>query len=148
MKKEVLYQINSLDKMIFRMVIQKNNIKECEIKRPTQTQMQIIEYILKQPENEVKQNELEEVLNLRRATVSGVLHTMENNGIITRVTDNSDGRVKKIILNNKAKEIFNTNKKNLKEIENIVVKDISNEDLETFFCVINKMKENIKNKME
>ena len=37
----------------------------------------IIEYILDTDNKEVNQNELENVLKLRRATVSGVLQTME-----------------------------------------------------------------------
>lgn len=105
--------------------------------------MSIIKYILDNPQKEIYQSELEEVLNLRRATVSGVLQTMESNGLITRVVDEKDTRTKKIILDEKTKEIFIKNKEKLDNLEIIAKKDISEKDLDTFFAVIEKMKQNI-----
>ena len=106
--------------------------------------MYIISYILKSPEGEVEQKDLEKVLNLRRATVSGVLHTMEKNDLIVRITNELDTRKKKIRLNSKAEEIFCENRKNFEKLEKIVRRDIEEEDLEVFFRVVEKMKQNIK----
>lgn len=75
-------------------------------KTMTPTQMQIIEYILEHDGSCVYQKDLENVLKLRRATVSGVLQTMEKNDFIERVIDKNDTRVKKIILNKKTSKIF------------------------------------------
>lgn len=113
---------------------------------PTPTQCQIIEYILNNKNKDIYQKDLEKVLNLRRATVSGVLHTMEKNGLIKRVTDESDTRTKKIILNEKIPERFNEYSKKIKKIENNIIKDISDKDLEIFLKVISQMKESIKKK--
>ena len=115
---------------------------------PTPTQMQIIAYILKHKNEDIYQRDLENVLKLRRATVSGVLKTMEKNGFITRITDKEDTRIKKIILNKNAEEIFEKSEKKLDELEKIVIKDISKTDLEIFSNVIDKMKENIENMSE
>lgn len=151
MERQVLYQIKTLDKMILRTILCNNDINECSMqkidnkKMPTPTQMHIIAYILKSPQKEVRQKDLEEILNLRRATVSGVLHTMETNGLIIRVTDEKDSRTKKIRLNDKAKDLFIKNKKNIEELEKIIIKDIPENDLDIFFEVIEKMKENIQN---
>lgn len=142
MEKRVLFQIKSLDKEIFRILVGDEN-QDCS-KKPTPTQMHIIKYILDNPNKEIHQKELEEVLNLRRATISGVLQTMEANGLITRVVDLNDTRTKKIILDEKTKEIFLKNKEKLDRMEKYVKKGISKEDLNTFFDVIEKMKENIK----
>ena len=66
----ILFKVKSLEKMIFRTFIQK---PECKVEEigiiPTPTQMQIMEYILLKTDGEVFQKELEEILNLRRATV-------------------------------------------------------------------------------
>ena len=113
------------------------------MKIPTQTQMQIISYIIKHQNEEVYQKDLEEVLNLRRATVSGVLHTMEKNNLIKRITDSKDTRVKKIILDGKTQEIFNKNEKKIEKLEKIITKDISKNDMDTFMKVLQKMKNNI-----
>lgn len=147
MDQKVLYQIKNLDKMIFRCIFNGSNIDDdCSIKNmkmPTQTQMQIIAYIIKHKNEEVYQKDLEEVLNLRRATVSGVLHTMEKNNLIKRVTDSKDTRTKKIILDDKAKNIFDQNQKKIEKLEEIIITDIPKEEMEVFMKVIKKMKDNI-----
>lgn len=143
----VLYQIKSLEKLIIRYLF-----NDCEGDRkelaqeaiPTPTQMQIIEYILEHLEKEIYQKDLEEAINVRRATISGVLQTMEKNKLIERVTDKEDTRTKKIILKEKARNIFKQNEKRMIEIEKIVVKDIPDEELKTFSKVIEKMKNNVK----
>ena len=143
---KVLYEIKSLEKMLVRELINNSDIKDKENLLPTPTQCQIIEYILNNKNIILYQKDLEKVLNLRRATVSGVLHTMEKNGLIKRVTDESDTRTKKIILNEKIPERFNEYSKKIKKIENNIIKDISDKDLEIFLKVISQMKESIKKK--
>ena len=143
---KVLYEIKSLEKMLVRELINNSDIKDIENLLPTPTQCQIIEYILNNKNKDIYQKDLEKVLNLRRATVSGVLHTMEKNGLIKRVTDESDTRTKKIILNEKIPERFNEYSKKIKKIENNIIKDISDKDLEIFLKVISQMKESIKKK--
>ena len=143
---KVLYEIKSLEKMLVRELINNSDIKDKENLLPTPTQCQIIEYILNNKNKDIYQKDLEKVLNLRRATVSGVLHTMEKNGLIKRVTDESDTRTKKIILNEKIPERFNEYSKKIKKIENNIIKDISDKDLEIFLKVISQMKESIRKK--
>jgi DNA-binding MarR family transcriptional regulator len=143
---KILNEIKLLDKMIFRELVSNNGIKNKENQLPTPTQIQIIEYILDNKNKDIYQKDLEKVLNLRRATVSGVLHTMEKNGLIKRITDESDTRTKKIILNDKIPKRFNDCSKKIKKIENKIIKDISDKDLKVFLKVISKMKENINKK--
>ena len=147
MKEErMLYQIKELEKMIFRALLLEQNGGEelLPCKPPTPTQMQILEYILKHQQEEVFQKDLEEVLNLRRATVSGVLQTMEKNHLIERVVSNQDARVKKIILNPKAQAMFRQKEKKMQELEKIVIQGIEEHDLESFSSVLKRMKENLK----
>ena len=148
MEKNILYQIKTLDKMILRVFMQERlDIKDFKLKiTPSRTQFTILSYLIEHCNEDIYQKDLEDILNLRRATVSGVLQTMEKNTLITRVTDSNDTRTKKIILSERAKEIFKKNKKKFEEIEKIISKDISEEELDTFFCVINKMKKNLKDK--
>lgn len=138
----MLYQIKTLEKMIVRKFFINKEIEECHPIAPTQ--IQIMEYMIKH-NNEVYQKDLEDILKLRRATVSGVLQTMEKNGLIKRVTDLEDTRTKKIILQDTAKEMFNKKKKKMQEVEKILIKDISKEELNVFSKVLEKMKKNIEN---
>ena len=139
----LLFQIMNLEKMIFRTFIHDENHDSKEM-IPTPTQIRIIEYILGNAEKEIYQRDLEEVLNLRRATVSGVLQTMEKNKLIERITDSNDLRSKKIILNQSTGDLFKQKQKQMEEIEKILIENIEEKDLITFSNVLEKMKENIK----
>lgn len=141
---KVLFQIKTLEKMIVRTLFKDKCIPEEHAKSmPTPTQMQIIEYILEHRDEDIYQKDLEEILKLRRATVSGVLQTMEKNNLIVRVINSEDSRTKKIILNENAKKIFSENEKKIDNLEKIIISGISKDDLEVFSKVIEKMKKNI-----
>ena len=146
MKQTILYQIKTLDKLILRLFMEdREHIKKISgSTKPTRTQFIILSYLIEHSNEDVYQKDLENVLNLRRATVSCVLHTMEKNALITRVTDSNDTRTKKVIIGKRAEDIFNKNKKRFEEIEKLISKDISKDELNVFFNVISKMKQNIK----
>lgn len=139
---KLLYQIKTLEKLIGRKFICCDKFKN--FVPPTPTQMQIVEYILEHPKEKIYQKDLEEILNLRRATVSGVLQTMEKNKMIERVVDENDFRIKRIVLNPIAKKIFKTHEKKMTEIEKNIIKGISEEELAQFLKVIHKMQDNLK----
>lgn len=138
---KLLYKIKSLEKLIARIVI--GSLPEVKKVQITPTQMQIIAYILENSNKDIYQKDLEEVLGLRRATVSGVLYTMEKNHLIKRSTSMNDARVKKIVLNDEAKKIFLTGEEKIKKLEELMIKDLSEVELEMFSKIIDKMKDNI-----
>ncbi len=141
---KVLYKIKTLEKMIFRTFCNDKCFQPQNAKTiPTPTQMQIIEYILEHIDEDIYQKDLEKVLNLRKATVSGVLQTMEKNNLIERFTDSEDSRAKRILLNEEAKKIFLKNKQKINELEEIITSGISKNDLQTFSNVIEAMKRNV-----
>lgn len=131
--------IKALDKSIIKSLLN----DKVEFIPPTQ--VEIIEYILNNCGKKVYQRELEKVLCLSRATVSSVLMTMEKNGLIKRVTDENDARSKQIILNDIAKKIFCNAKLKLKEINDVMIKDLSDKELKMFLSIVNKMKDNMDN---
>ncbi len=144
---KVLYQVKKLEKVIARNVVKDMSEFECDlhISKPSTTQMQIIHYIIEHANENIYQKDLEKVLNLRRATVSGVLKTMEKNGIIVRKVCVDDTRTKKVYLNEKTKEFFFNNINKINELERIATSGISEKDIGIFLDVINKMRENIEN---
>ena len=144
----VLYLLKSFQKELIRCfskdmdnVIEMNN--KATNKSITLTQIQIIEYLIEHEDQEVYQRDLENILNLRRATVSGVLQTMEKNNLIERKEYQQDARVKKIILNNNTKELYFYHQKRIKKLEEAILKDISKKEQEIFSVVLEKMKNNI-----
>lgn len=137
----MLYKIKSLEKLIARIVI--GSLPEVKKVQITPTQMQIIAYILENSNKDIYQKDLEEVLGLRRATVSGVLYTMEKNHLIKRSTSMNDARVKKIVLNDEAKVMFLKCEEKIKKLEELMIRDLSEVELQMFSKIIDKMKDNI-----
>ena len=143
-KDKILYKLNCLEKKIIRTIIRDISItgNYDKISFPTPTQMQIIGFTINSSKD-VYQKDLESVLNLRRATVSGVLQTMEKNNLIMREVSDNDARSRKIILKDKARLIYNENKERLDNLENIIKKGISDQDLFVFSKVVDKIKNNL-----
>ena len=73
---------------------------------PSPLQAKITKYLIENNKREVYQKELEEVFEVRKATISGVLFTMEKNEVIKRVASENDARQKKIVLTKKSKKIY------------------------------------------
>lgn len=145
MKDSVIYEIKSLEHLIFRNFFFKDCPSETIMKNiPTPTQMMILDYIINSKEDYVFQKDLEQVFGLRRATISGVLHTMEKNNLIVRSIFENDTRVKIVKLSAKTKSIFESNRDRLQELEKVIVRGIDKNKMKIFLNVINEMKENIK----
>ena len=140
--KNIFNSIKELEKGIVRKIMSETSHNEMYSK-PSIAQMQIIKYILKHDGKTIYQRNLEEVFNLRRATISGILKTMEKNNVIIRVCDPNDARGKIVILSDDAKKFFKEKETLFKKIETVLKKDISKEELEIFYKVILKMRDNI-----
>ena len=143
--KNIFNSIKELEKGIVRKIMSETSHNEMYSK-PSIAQMQIIKYILKHDRKTIYQIDLEEVFNLRRATISGILKTMEKNNVIIRVCDPNDARGKIVILSDDAKKFFKEKETLFKKIETVLKKDISKEELEIFYKVILKMRDNINRK--
>lgn len=135
---KILFKLKDLDKMVVRSLLDQEKLELL----PSPTQMQIIEYIINSDE-EVLQCDLEKAIKLRRATISGVLKTMEKKNLITRVISSKDARVKKIILSDKTKKMYLESKAKLEALEELITSNISDDEISTFLEVINKMQENL-----
>ena len=142
----IIYKIKELDKAILRNV----RLPDMEFadkfqisNNSTPTQMKVLGYMIDNYGKEIYQKDLEEKLDLSRATISDVLKRMENNGLITRLQNENDVRSKRIILSDGANKVFEKGIERIDYIEKKAIKDISQGDVEVFIKVINKMIKNI-----
>ena len=111
---------------------------------PSPLQDKITKYLIENNKREVYQKELEEVFEVRKATISGVLFTMEKNEVIKRVASENDARQKKIVLTKKSKKIYEEVKETFKKLDEEITKNISEEELNNFLSTIEKIRKNIK----
>ena len=146
-KNRIAYEIITLDHNIRRFLI--NEGKCTPIKNmPSQVQMRIVHYLIQNKDTDIYQRDLEKVLNLRRSTISGILKTMEKHNIIIRTDSKIDARSKKIELSSTSLKFYNESRKVFEKVNTMLTKDIDTDDLEIFFKVAKKMKENLNEEKE
>ena len=79
-----------------------------------------------------------------KSAVSDVLNSMEGRGIITKEADVCDARRKRIIISKKAIETHDVMMKRLDSLNDSILDGISEDELNIFYKVIEKLKENMK----
>ncbi|MDO4326943.1 MAG: MarR family winged helix-turn-helix transcriptional regulator [bacterium] len=105
-------------------------------------QGRVLHFILAQP-GDVFQKDIEEEFCLRPPSATGTLQLMEKNGLITRIPTSYDARLKRIVTTPKANQLKEQVMHDVQELEDELTEGISEEELEVFFRVIQKMSENL-----
>ena len=136
-KQSVLFEIKRFQGLVVKELFKNES---CAL---STTQFLIIKYLIKNKDNDIYQKDIEKHLNLSRATTSGVLGTMEKNGLIKRVPSKIDTRTKVIKIEDCAKDYYKKGEKKVLELEECARSNISEEEINTFLNILNKMKDNI-----
>jgi DNA-binding MarR family transcriptional regulator len=138
--KEIAKEVKSLANLLKRRL--DASISKVSPDNITGVQVLILGFI-NDAETDVYQKDIEKQFDIRRSTVTNILHGMEKQELIIRESVNNDARLKKIILTDKAKEILNNLNDEVNKTQQLLIKDIPEKDLEVYFSVIKKMKENL-----
>ncbi len=109
----------------------------------TMMQSWIIGYLYEQRDREMFQKDIEAKFSIARSTATGILQLMEKKGYIVRQTIESDARMKRLGLTEMGSQQRESTIHNIERMESKLREGISEEDLETFFRVIRKMRNNI-----
>ena len=104
----------------------------------------ILNYILvdgrKRP---VYQKDIEKEFGLRPSTATEALKNLEAKGLICRISEKQDGRLKRIELTSKAEEIRHLITSEIAESENLLLKGITEEERRIFIEIAKKMLKNL-----
>lgn len=92
---------------------------------------------------DVYQKDIEEEFNVRRSTATGLLQLMEKNGLIEKTQVAHDARLKKISLTEKSEAIHRDAQATFEQVEKELTEGISQEELDVFFDVLDKVSSNI-----
>lgn len=92
---------------------------------------------------EIFQRDIETEFSIRRSTVTGIIQLMEKNGLIVRESVDYDARLKKLVLTPKAIALHETIEKEIIEFETLLVKGLTEEEINSFLSTLEKMKKNI-----
>ena len=117
-------------------------ILRCNGGQVTIMQMWIIGFLDMNEGKEIFQKDIEAEFNIRRSTATGILQLMEKNGFITRQPVGRDARLKKVVLTPQAKDLALRVKQRMKHADAELANGLSQEELNTFFAIIDKIKKN------
>ncbi|NLP46908.1 MAG: MarR family transcriptional regulator [Epulopiscium sp.] len=133
---KMIYILSKQMKRQFDKSVSKNEI--------TSIQARIMHYILEHsPERDIFQKDIEEEFNIRRSSATGILKLMEKNRMIKREIVSYDARLKKIILTEKALKMEEEIAYDIQRLEKKLIKDISEEEIEIFSKVVDKILKNL-----
>ena len=105
-----------------------------------------IKYFHDNKDKDIYQRDFEEKFAIRRSTATQFLKTMEKNGLIKRESVDSDARLKKIILTDRAEDILKFIEYDIKKREKLMKEGISEKELNTFFNVSKKIISNLEDR--
>lgn len=120
-----------------------NDATKLYIDKLTGTHGWAIGYLHHNSDRDIFQKDFEQEFNIRPSTASNILSLIEKNGLITRESVPYDARLKKIVLTQKAIDIHQIIENSFEKLENKLKDGISQEELEIFFKVIDKINNNI-----
>ncbi|MDD3340105.1 MAG: MarR family transcriptional regulator [Lachnospiraceae bacterium] len=136
------FEVKTLSNIIKRSL--ENEVFAGELQEMSGMQGWIIKYLAHQDQTkDFFQKDIEKKFDIRRSSATGVLQTMERNGLIRREPVESDARLKKLVLTQKAIILHQQIDKRFDRFDEKLHGGISQEELEVFFRTIDKVKKNL-----
>ena len=107
-------------------------------------QGKILNYVLVESEaHSVYQKDLEREFGLRSSTVTEMLNALEQKKLIQRVSDEWDGRYKKIVFTEKARSMKDRIRQEVEETEHLLLQGITEQEKQEFLRIAGKMLQNL-----
>ncbi len=103
----------------------------------------IIAYLCRNADRDIFQRDLERELSLAKSTITCILKPMEQKGYIERVSVASDARLKKLVVTEKGREMHHICYDNMIQMEQTLRNGLTEEELQTFFTIMGKMRDNV-----
>ena len=104
---------------------------------------QIMDFLCDNPEKELYQKDVEAIFCIRRSTASRYLRGLEEGGLLRRESVASDARLKKLVPTAKAMNTHEIVKHKSKEIEAMLTKGLTDEEIRQFLAISGKIRENL-----
>lgn len=127
---------------IIKRSCEKNNVKQ-RLYEATGKNGWIIGYLAEHKDEEIFQRDIENTFSMRRSTVSNMIKLMEKKGYIIREPVSDDARLKRLVLTEKSLKVHRQMMNEISRNENQMKKGISEEELEIFFNVLEKVQKNL-----
>lgn len=139
------YQVKTLNNMITKKIIAYSS--ESELDEVTVMHGWILGYLYDNRDKEIFQKDIEKEFEINKSTVTCIIKLMEKKGYIQRQSVEYDGRLKRIKLTDKGEKSHIEALRSIKKVEGVLRQNIPDEELDSFFDTINKLKSNLSKEM-
>lgn len=110
----------------------------------TGVQARLLHYMVENEQNgDIFQRDIENIFQMRRSTVTGMLQLMEQHGLLRREPAEHDARLKRIVLTERAHELEKRVNKRIDLMEQILRQGIEPDELAAWFAVCEKIRSNL-----
>lgn len=141
-KRAVGQELHRLHQTVSRYL--EHNAKRSGIDEITMMHGWILRYLYENREKEVFQKDIEKTFSIGRSTVTNLIQILEKKEYIRRETVERDARLKRVLLTEKGVKNNEMLKAMFDRMNDVLEKDISGEELEVFFRVCDKIRNNLK----
>ncbi len=109
-------------------------------------QLMVLKFLYDHENEDVYQKDIEKFIDVRGSTATVILQSLTKKGYIKRVSCSNDGRLKKIVLCEKAKKVIVEFEQRMAKLEIEIENGLSMQDKENFSLIVDKIKHNIEYK--
>ncbi|MBQ8503157.1 MAG: MarR family transcriptional regulator [Clostridia bacterium] len=144
--KKLGFEIHKTSRIIRRYM--DSDASKSYVDKMTGTHGWAVGYFYRHRDRDIFQKDFEQEFNIRRSTASAILSLMEKNDLIKRESVPYDARLKKIVLTQKAIDVQIFVEEAFERFDRTMKQNISDDELEIFFSVIEKINNNLERKDE
>ena len=134
-------EIHCLDNMITRVLAAK--IKNAGFDEGTLMHGRILRYLYDHREEDIFQRDIEKQFSIGRSAVTNILQLMEKKGLVKREPVEHDARLKRVALTDKGIRNKEVVEQTLLTIDHELLTDITEEELDKFLEVFQKIRKNV-----
>lgn len=139
--KHVGYHLRRLDNLLMRNTMAQ--ARSMNLDEVTVMHGWILAYIYENQERDIYQKDIETQFGINRSTVTNIVKLMEKKELIRRESVPKDARLKKLVLTEKGIWAKKVSYEAVQATEKQTVLGISEEELDYFFKLIEKMRKNL-----
>lgn len=140
--KTIMFQIRDVSLKIDRYVKANYAVFNEDHKHISKLQAMASGYLAMNDDKEIFQRDLEHAMSISKSTASGLVSRMVKNSIIETAPSSKDARYKRLLLTKEAREAMTKIDAAAQKVEESLSKDISDEDMKTFFKVLKQISDN------
>ena len=119
------------------------HVKEKGIDELTMVHGWFLRYLYENREKDIFQKDIEKQFGFCRSSITNIIQAMEKKGYLKREAVKQDARLKKVILTEKGIKAHQTMAALIDQLNEKTLKGITEEELESFFDVIDKIEANL-----